>query len=572
MKKVFSEKGITARFILPLLLLLFSFVGCTRGADLSDTMYSVGNYAFFDSDAGNWHYATYIANLTGRLFYLLGGGRLIFVNLLCSLVPAGTALAVYYCFKDRVNPLLLFLSELAALGLCWSPSVILYQQESYLVLVAGSLLLYFGMSREKRKLLCAAGLVLGLGALVRISNLLYPVLILFVIYERQRKKQARELLKDIGICVAGYLGGLAAAFLLLLAGGGSGGLQSMAAWILGLFGGSSGGGGYTPQEMLLSILDNYAGNLRYFLGALAVAAAGSLLFFLLKEKLRTLAAVLTAGGIALLMVWYFRNGVFDLKYYNVGSIFRISVVVLLGLILLDLAVLADRRASEEEKALAFLALLVQLITPLGSNNHLYSCINNMYLLLPAALITGSGMLGRCKKERPWRFPLAALSSALLLLLLVQSVLFGLFFVFKEGNEGQKLAAVITEPAPLEGIRTTEGHAEALKGLSAALGKREGTLLTYGDIPGLHYALGLASAVSTSWPDLESYPRAQYESELAAVSGRGERPLVILSAQADALQGDEAGEKLSLLREFLYNGAYVKTYGNEEFAVYESVEE
>ena len=113
--------------VFPLLLFLFALSGAPQGADLSDTMYSAVNYAFFDSDMSSWHFATFLANLLGRAFYLLGGGRLLWLKVLCGLVPAGTAVMVYFLLKSRIHPFLCFPALLIALGLCWSPSVILYQ-------------------------------------------------------------------------------------------------------------------------------------------------------------------------------------------------------------------------------------------------------------------------------------------------------------------------------------------------------------------------------------------------------------------------------------------------------------
>ena len=153
----FSAGSVTARFVLPLLLLLYALIGADQGAELSDTMYSVGNYAFFHESTGSWQYATWLSNLCGRLLYLICGGRLLYLNLLCRIFTAAAALTVYEALKKRIHPLLLFFAELAALGLCWSPSVILYQNLSALALTAAALLLYSGLMERSRRRMFAAG-------------------------------------------------------------------------------------------------------------------------------------------------------------------------------------------------------------------------------------------------------------------------------------------------------------------------------------------------------------------------------------------------------------------------------
>ncbi len=570
---VFSAGSVTARFILPLLLLLYALIGADQGAELSDTMYSVGNYAFFHESTGSWLYATWLSNLSGRGLFLLCGGRLLYLSLVCRLIPAAAAVTVYELLKKRIHPLLLFFTEAAALGLCWSPSVILYQNLSTLALTAAALLLYSGLMERSRRRMFAAGLILGAALFVRMSNLSYCALIVLVFFDDIKYKRSRSLPGDLGVCVGGYAAGLAAALLTIPVFGKSSGLGESVSWLFGLFSGKSGGGGYTAGEMLSSIADNYLGNLRWVFFAAAGMALGTLMFLLKKEKLLALKRGLYCAGLALLLWYYVRNGVADKAWYNVGSIFGISVVFLWLLAALDLWVIFDKKTDAREKGLAVTALLVQLIAPLGSNNHLYSVIGCMFLLLPAGVHFLTGLCGSRGKGRPWRFPVLAMGIALFLLLLVQSAGFHFSFAFKDGTDGTARDMRIETPEPLAGMKTTAAHAEALKGLTEALPGEKGTLLTFGDLPGLHYALDMAPAISTLWPDLESYPAEEYEQELRGVFASGERPALILSREVqDALltevgKGYGDGKKLSLLADFLYNGHYQNVYENEEFVLY-----
>ena len=52
---------------------------------------------------------------------------------------------VYRSLKKRMPAVLVFAGEMAALGLCWCPSVILYNYLTYLLMSAGMLLLYEGI-------------------------------------------------------------------------------------------------------------------------------------------------------------------------------------------------------------------------------------------------------------------------------------------------------------------------------------------------------------------------------------------------------------------------------------------
>ncbi len=554
--------------VFPLLLFLFALIGSDQGTDLSDTMYAATNYAFFNTDSSSWHFATFLANLTGRFFFIIGGGRLIWLKLLCSLVPASTAVLVYFMLKDRIHPYLLFPALILALGLCWSPSVILYQHLSYLALTAGALILYHAMIKRDRRIMALAGLVLGLGLFVRISNLTHCALISYVFYEDFRAGKTKKLPADVLSCIGGYLAGAAFGLIFMLLSGGTEGFMRMASWIGDLLGGSSGEGGYTLWDMLSATADNYFGNLLYVMLPAAGILAGSIMFYLLKDKLKTAAKILYCMGILLLFVYFYRNGIFDIKYYNVGSIFRISVVMLVFLLLLDVWVLTDRRFKAEEKGLALLALVSQLIIPFGSNNHLYSCINDMYLLMPVGVHLFSGLIHSRGKKRFWCFPLASMGTALFLLLLIQSILFHMNFAFKDGTDGTKRDVRIGAEGPqrLKGMKTSGVNAAAVRGICDVAEAAGGEwLLTYGDIPGFNYILDLKPPVSTAWPDLESYPAERYETELLAVSGKG---VCIITKEASEIPDSDADKKLLYLRGFLYNNGYEKTYDRDGFVLFE----
>ena len=168
--------------VFPVLLVLFAYAGVNRGVDLTDTTYSLGNYMQFGSLHGDWIYATYLSNLSGYLLMLLFDDRLIGMNAITRLLPIAASLAVYFSFKKRIPPAVLFLGEMIALGLCWCPTVILYNYLSYLLFTVTGLLLWRWSETEKGRLLFLAGVVLGLAFLVRISNLVYCIWILFVWY------------------------------------------------------------------------------------------------------------------------------------------------------------------------------------------------------------------------------------------------------------------------------------------------------------------------------------------------------------------------------------------------------
>ena len=575
MKSSVSTKPAVVYGLFPLLLVIFAYVGVNRGVDLTDTTYSLGNYEQFGRLQGDWIYATYLANLSGSLLFHLTGGRLLWMNAITRLLPLAASLAVYFSFQKRISPALLFVGELIALGLCWCPTVILYNYLSYLLFTITGLLLWRWSEEEQKRLLFLAGVVLGLAFLVRISNLVYCIWILFVWYHLG--KRPKEIAKATGLCIGGYLCGIAAAFLLLVASeaghsglqGAMDGLQGMFQWVSGLFTSSAGdAGGYSMWAMLKAIAGGYLFGAKWFLFMLAGMAAGTVMFGIAKEKYLLPKKIVYLCGIVLLFVYYFRNGVCTAKYYNNGSIFGIGTILLFVFLLLFVYIaspLCHKALLRKDKELAFFALTALLAAPLGSNNHLYAVLNQMFFTAPVGMYL-LGKWAQAQERKKWFHPVRYMAAAFLALVTIQCILFGSIYTFKDGEEGSlRDTRMGTACDALAGMYTNAAHKEAIEGLAQTVGhSADARLLTYGNLPGLHYALGMDPALSNLWPDLDSYACADMEAELQSLQGQSF--WIITAAKMPEYTGDMQ-KKYSLLQDFIYNNGYGIKYRNEEFILY-----
>ncbi len=570
-----QQKPAVVYGVFPVLLFLFAMIGVNRGVDLTDTTYSLGNYEQFGRLRGDWIYATYLANMSGSLLFHMTGGRLLWMNVVTRLLPLAASLAVYFSFQKKIPPVLMFIGELISLGLCWCPTVILYNYLSYLLFTIAGLILWRWSEEEKKRLLFLAGVVLGLAFLVRISNLVYCIWILFVWYHLG--KQAREIAKASGICIAGYCSGIAVALLILiLSEAGHGGLQGainglggMVQWVSGLFTSSAGdAGGYSMGAMLKAIAGGYLFGAKWFLFLLAGMLVGTVMFSILKDRYLLPKKIIYLCGVALLFVYYFRNGVCTAKYYNNGSIFGIGTIMLFVFLLCFVYIASPfchKALLRKDKGLAFFALVALLAAPLGSNNHLYAVLNQMFLTAPIGIC----LLGKwieTQERRNWFHPLRYMAVAFLALVTFQCVLFGSIYSFKDGEDGSpRDTRMGASCKTLAGMYTNAAHKEATEGLAQAVGDpADARLLTYGNLPGLHYALGMEPALSKLWPDLDSYALAEMESELQSLQGQSF--WIITAAKMPDYTGDMQ-KKYSLLQDFIYNNGYEIEYQNEEFIVY-----
>ncbi len=554
--------------------MLYAFAGVSEGADLSDTTYSLGNYENFMTLQGDWQYATYLSNLIGFIVFRLTGGRLLYFNMITRLIPAACAVCVLHGLKKHIPFPVLFLGELFALGLCWCPTAILYNYLSYTAFsLSAVLLLSAGEGKEKKKKYLLAGILLGVAFLARISNLLYCILILYVIYADMLDGKKEELPADILSCIIGYVCGVAASLLLLLvsrmaAGEGlrtsAEGIGDAIAWAAGLLGGENGeaSGGYSLGDMLKLVIDAYIFAAKRALFMIAGLAAGTVMFMIKKDSFLKLKKILYICGIALLFIYYFKRGVFTRSYYNNGSIYGVCGIFILIMLVIFCFSLFHKGISKSDKKLACMGLLILLVSPLGTNNHFYAVINQMFVTAPLCVFLAIRLIRRYKGAA-CAFPLAAMLLAFFALLLFQSVMFHFCFAFGDGEDGVARVYRIESEGRLKGMKTNWKRGNAIDALTEAAKDCGGRLVTYGNLPGLYYVLDKEPALSTLWPDLDSFSYEDMKSDIDRLSADGSDVMFIIKAD----MADEADGKYRLIKEFIDENAYVKGYNEDDYIMY-----
>lgn len=146
------------------------------GLDLCDTGYNYANFQYMGTENMDpmWLFSTYLATAAGNLLTRLpNGGTLFGMNLYTGLFASVLGLSGYFfCTRGLKMPKwIAFVGELAALSLCWCPTAVLYNYLTYILFLGCVILLYYGLTKEKKSCLIGAGVCLGTNVLVRFSNL-----------------------------------------------------------------------------------------------------------------------------------------------------------------------------------------------------------------------------------------------------------------------------------------------------------------------------------------------------------------------------------------------------------------
>ncbi|MBE5895318.1 MAG: hypothetical protein E7285_06590 [Lachnospiraceae bacterium] len=573
-------------FLFPLCLLSFALIGVNQGADLTDTTYSMGNYMYFDSMDGSWKYATFLANLLGSRLILITGGSFLWMNVISKLLVGLIAVICYFCMKQYVSPYLVFAGEIIALGLCWCPTVIFYNYLSYLFFAVAALLLIKACREENSSFLFLAGCFLGINVMVRIPNVLQVLMILVVWYHVVKSDKGPKLklfFQKTGVCIAGFAAGFLITVVIMILSGGGGGFSAMVEWLMSMLISGSDSGGYSAGAMLGNIMEDYALNLKWTFIIVAGMALGCFLFRKWNEKYLWVAKAGYICWLAVMVVYFYRNWVFRLDYGNYSAIFNLSVIfIMLGSVLAVWQLTVNRK-EERESELAILLLVIFAISPLGSNNHLYSSINNFFVAAPIVIHLMKKMADKYREKREG-FPIRWMMRTFVLLLGAQSFFFHLEYVFRGPAVSEYRNYCLQEANVMNGMRTNEAHGKAMEELCSFMKEsKSDRIVLYGEIPGVSYLLGQECAVSTSWPDLASFSLEDWEDDLRSVGDWNEVSIIvspdiimwfgaeeITEEELPSFMAEDSGmEKVQALYEVIQGEGFTVVFENEEFVVYQT---
>lgn len=617
-----------------ILLAFYPLTKINQGLDVVDTSYSLANFQYFPTMEGTWMVATYLANVVGNwLMGLPGGDALVGMYFYTGLFVSATVLLAYFMLRKKMPAWLVFVGEMVAIGMCWCPTTILYNYLTYGFMTAGVLLLYKGIcltgdsssaqQRKRQLYLVFAGIFLGANVAVRMPNVVQAAFILVLWYGAWLYQETwNRVVKDTLTCLAGYLLGFGVPLVNICM---KYGIKAYPAMVYTMFAMTDKAEDYKPTAMLTGVFGEYSKGLYWLL----FAGAGMIFLYVIygvtvwwrkkraerrksadgfveREKkdaglVKWCYRLLCVAVFAVLIRFYWGHGAFDFRYYNYGSVYFWAVLFLLTTIVCSLWVLgrntedcgtdAEKTNWREKKIFALAMLLLVFLTSLGSNNGVYPSMNNLFLAAPFTLwVVWQWFVST--KGRELHVPWKVLFLLFGIMVLIQSAGFHKEFVFLDGVWGETRDTLADGIPKAESIYTNQENAQLLRDLTD-YAKEKGfsgrKVILYGEIPGLSYFMDMPSALSTFWPDLDSYRMTEFRTDMAEIEKQMEkkeiqyRPVVIVSSAIAAYISEDAeayewfgveeasyaaDEKLSFLIKFMEEHDYEETFCNMRYAVYE----
>ncbi len=561
------------KWILPIILFLYPFIGVSQGVDVTDTTYSLGNYEYSANLDPMWMLATFLPNVLGKLFtHLPMGHDMLYMNIYCTVIISATALCAYYMLQRWMPGWMLFIGEMIAESLCWCPRVILYNYMTYFFFTLGVLTLIHAMTDyEKRDYRFAlAGLFFGLNVMVRFPNILEVIMIVVLwYYEGIHRHDRKVVIRKTLFCILGFFIGILVPLIFITA---IYGFSAYPEMIGSLFGMTEGASDYTFSGMVLSILGAWFTSLKHMVIIIPFMVAATIVLLLRPGQFYWTKRLLYVAGLLLLIYYFFDTEIVTRSYHYYDSMFEAAqMFILAGCCFLIVGVTPYINGQGSERSLCLASLLIILITPLGSNNYTYPVINNLFIVSPIIL----WMFRRVRQaagNNEIHFTWKAMFVALLLLVCVQGGLFHFCYSFVDGTDGDKRTILVGSgdiPAA-EGMHTTQYNADSLSELYKYLdeeGLTEKKLLQFGKAPGLSYLFRMEPAIFSTWPDLDSNTVEKFTKAMGDLSESGEDNLPVIIVNPDFGGEVYAEAKYDILLDFIEKQKYNKVFKNGRFEVY-----
>ena len=267
------------------------------GLDLWDTGYNYANFQYMGTEHMDpmWLFSTYLSNVVGNLITRLSNAKTLWaMNLYTGLFVSLLALTgFFFCYKALKMPAwIAFIGEFLAVSLCWCPTALLYNYLTYVLLLFCVILLYRGLTGEKKWCLFAAGVCLGANVLARFSNLPEAALILavwaydLILWREDSKRKAKEreklyfclrLGRHTLWCLMGYLSALLLLFTYIQI---RYGLDQYAAGIARLLSMTETATDYKAKAMIMGMLGIYIENIYWAARIGAIVLGGMILLTL----------------------------------------------------------------------------------------------------------------------------------------------------------------------------------------------------------------------------------------------------------------------------------------------------
>ena len=562
--------------VLLLVLFFLPFIHVTTGVDLTDTGYGLTNFEAFPHINVMWCASTFLSNAIGKVFtFLPWGHTIIGMYAYCTALSGVMVLTIYFMLRKYFSWYLVYIGMFAGVVFSWAPKTCIYQYMSYYLLDIAAILLLKGLLEEKQKFLIFAGVVLSLAAFIRFPNIVDTALILVIfLYGYIYKK---NILKQCLTCIISYFATFLIGILSIELTVSKGAYMTMINSLMGVSGSAE---GYGIADMAFKAFHDYFYFSKWLLIIFIYAVADFMVYKKIsKEKTAKLWLAIQIPGFIFVYLVILKLYGFNLNFSDLFSIQSWGIFLIVVALGYSIYSVLNKKIQSQDRLISFTVFMIILITPLGSNQGSFTIINNLFLVAVYLILVSLGKinlreLSKIKYEHNKALPVRITIFLTVIFASIQGLFFSMDYIFREESFLEGDFAVIKDNPVLKNIRTSKSNAYDIEELSRFIygkGYNEKKAIFYGNIPMISYAMQMPSAISTSWPDLESYSLKELNDDIASMT---DYPILIFGCKNEENNSEDVvditTEKEEVIMKYIKEQKYVEIFRNNSFFVMEKM--
>lgn len=585
----------------------YPFITSFYGIDLGDTGIHMFNYENIFSNPNLVGFTSYFTSVTGWMWLKLFSGLGIWgLNLLEVFIEIIMAIVVYKTFGKYLGELeTLFGILIAVLASDTYLNVFNYHQYNVLFLVLILSLQYKAIVQEKKFFSVLAGAFFALVVCSRMGSVTAVVTcFLYIFWYMYENKDAKYLLKNIGLFLAGTLGaGLLMGVLLLL----SGQMEYFIGNIFRLSGlAAASEGGYSMNNLwstfLFGNLDAIASGFIFLAGAI-VLFLGITIVFASKEvetkrKIFNFLFGMVVIGIAIyqLIYAYDVNEVPNWPQMTTGPSFFIGLFYVITFFTIFYHLYATN-GNVNIALIGICAIILPLLTIAGSNTGTKHVILAFWIIAPLSVSSICALLKRTSIEKlnsmTTKIGIATKRGAIILTILVLCICSGykffdmIYSTMNFDSTDRSSLQYTIESDKLKFMKTTQREADAVNGVLdkvSELQKKDNTqeekLMVFGGSILLYSLTDMESYVQP-WVSNPNYDNEKFLQDIETEEEKSEIPPIVVYCRTNNYYGFEEWNYENLLNSELsnpYNGkkelfvqyledkGYIAEYINDYYVV------
>lgn len=565
--------------LLVLFLLLYPFLWIWQGLDVTDTGFSMTNYALIfqhPASISYWGFNYWFTDILGGLWLSVTKGLGLFsIRLASAFIVILTTVFSYWTLYRIVSHTVLLiglgLGEIFIERMYW----LNYDNVSAFLYVMVSLFLARGIAKRAGWMLFTSGSILSFNLFARVTNIVGLLLILCIVLGGIFYRYSwRERFRQIGFFLAGILSTSILILFIMIQ------LHQFSLFVGNLLTLLHIASGHTNTHNGFSLLRQFEDDNTVVMWSILCIFFSVFLLF----KITTVSKV---HHVKLYIPITITFVLVCLSFVHIYMMNRYDVVAtttgVLYITLLSSSIFVEHK-NPEYATLCTIAGIVLFVTPLGSNLGILLSVYGMYLALPLGLHfvwmeipkwihtqTNQPTYRLCSVEE-WKF----LCTFILILFSCNALVSNFFYTYRDASNRWSMRYEINFPA-LKFVYTTKARATVMSQLIAEIPKyvKPGTpLLSYEDTSLIYYLSGGIPYLHTSWPML--YDPVQLQEALQKVSSSATLPVVIAATGATAnpnwpnvhsLRSDSIHiEDRQIINQFLLHYQYAVAWHNSFFEI------